>query len=211
MIPAVGTVAKYVFTAPFAALNDVYRLEQATTFAAALALDVDLAKSLYEPAGRTAADYAAEWTAYTAGQVLRLVSVTGAEGAEPVVIYAPEAILAALPDPMVQAYDDLYLAITIGAVRDPSAISWIVGELNQLAAKVTGTGSSAALFSNGAVWLTDAEYAALEAERASRIATYKPLPVTVYELQQQLLAAQTRNAALEAALIALDGATIEGG
>jgi len=173
------------------------------SWSVASAEEVDLVANLYTPAGVPDPDNALadDYLDYVNGAILELVSANDST----VIIYAPEAVLGGVPDPMIKRYDDIMIAIDIGPIASPNEVTWLVGELNEISRKVTGTANNTRIMVDGnrpSVWLTDAEYAAIVADRASRIESYKPMVVVIEEKNQTISSLSARIAALEAYITA---------
>ena len=166
-LPEVGTTCKYTFTNEFESLNGIYTLTLKETYETAIANGVDFVKSLYTLANLTETDYQNDWKNYQNKTILQLESINDPS----VIIYAPEPIVALVPDPTIRQYNDIYIGVVLGIFgqEDSDKISWILGQLNNLAQSITGTTNSSHIFSSNKVWMAEADYAAIQAGRAANI------------------------------------------
>lgn len=179
--PDVGTTCSYTFVAPFTNLNGIYTLTRKHMFDDAVNAGVDIAEQFYVPAGVSTDVYALEWTKYQNDSILILTHVETQD-----IIAAPETALASLPDPMVKQYQEMYLAMPLGPIDDPDRVEWCKTQLRDIARSVVGATGDAMLMSTGSVWMTSAEYAALEVTRQQSIMTIKPLQTQVNEAVDQI-------------------------
>jgi hypothetical protein len=188
-LPEVGITCLFTFTTEFESLNGIYTVLTKQTFNNAIVTGVSFVDSLYTPAGLTQTNYNNDFSNYSPSMtVLQLQSVIDTT----IVIFVPSVIISLTPDPTVQQYPTLAIAITLGTYDPASAnISWIVDQLNQVAQSVTGTTNSVKLFQKNSTWLTAAQYASLDATRQAEIQSVE----TYYSALQSSLAtiAQLRN------------------
>lgn len=177
-LPEIGTACKYTFTAPFVSLNGVYILRKLMSYEQALVDGIDFVEHLYKLAGRTEEDYDAEWTDHRDGRVLMLENSNDPSAK---VVYAFDGILAMLPDPMVRRYHELYAAIDLGILASPDDVVHMLAQLNDIAAAVTGTSAAASLFSTKQIWMSEADYQAIDSARQARIRELKPVTTSLIE------------------------------
>lgn len=175
MIPQLGTVAKYTLKTKFTPLNGIYKLERIRTFDAALADGVDFVKSIYTPCELTDADYQADADEYRSSVVLTLTYIDD----ETIVRHIPYPAIDLTPDPMIIKCENLYIAIDIGLVKDPNKYKWLINQLNEMTRSVTGTDKMVQLMSVGSVYVTQADYDTIEADRTIRIEQIDSLQKTV--------------------------------
>lgn len=178
IIPPVGTTAKFTFSAPFTDLNGIYTLTQALSFEAAVADEISLFDHFYALAGQDRELFDAEWADYKADTILKLVSVADAS----VVVYAPSLTLAKVPDPQILKCQQLYLAVDLGTFQDVEEVSYMLDQIDDIAAGVSGTQKKTQLYSSGTVWLTASDYQIIVDARADRI--------TGLDLQSKIITAQ---------------------
>lgn len=202
MVPEIGSTCNFTFTARFVSLNGIYTLTHTTQFETAVADKVDFVESLYEPAGLAATDYDADWTGYKGKTILRLVKVDDPE----VVLYVPLPLIDLVPDPMIVKVHDLYLAIDLGLFKDEQSIAWMVERLDDLAATVTGTTNTTNIFRTDTVWMTQAAYDAMEADRQIRISAIDSNAKTIIDQKAEIDRLKTLVANYETTLIALNSA-----
>ena len=199
LIPTIGTTAKFVFSAPFADLSGIYTLTTTLSFDTAVADGVNLFTSFYELADVSKETFDATWTTYKTDTILRLVSVTDPT----VVIYAPSLALAKVPDPQILKCYNLFIAIDLGVFKDADDVSYMVDQLNDIAAGVSGTENTTQLYTSEIQWMSAADYQAIVDERAERITGMDLQSRIIQEQNATIQRMQTLVAAYEATLIAL--------
>lgn len=199
LIPTIGTSASWTFSAPFNVLDGIYTLKNMMSFDTALSDGVNLFESLYEPAEQTEAAYNTDWENYKADTILKLVKTDDPT----VVYYVPDSLLASVPDPQIIKVHDLYLAIDLGLFQDPAEVTYMISQLDDVAASVTGTAKTTQVFTTKTVHMTKAAYQAIVDGRAGNITGLEPQAVTIQTLLAEVLRLQTLNTAYEETLKAL--------
>lgn len=202
MLPHIGTTCLFKLTTKFASLDGIYTVNALAAFDDLIQSKVDFVTNLYTPAGLSKTDYATDYSTYS-GSVVAVVSPVSDST---ITYYFPEAVIRLMPDPTVKKYQNVYMAILIGAFKDTNTYTWIKTQIDDIVSSVTGTTNQTRFLANpdNDIWLTDSEYEALEATRAANIKAVVPL----YE---QLQTALTANAALQARIKALETALIASG
>ncbi len=200
-LPALNTVAAYAFTSHFTTLNGIYTLTELATYSDALAAGINFVTSFYTPAGSTADQYATDAPSYQTGRVLKLVSVVNPA----MILYAPEATLAVIPDLMVSCYNNVAIGVLLGVYNDPTKLAWILSELNSIILATTGINEAAKLFSLGTQYMKVSDYNALVATRTANQTAYTTLYAQLQAQIKQNTALQTLVSYYEASLIALAG------
>lgn len=192
MNPPAGTTCKFVFSPRFTSLDGVYRVRAQTTFKDAVDSEVDFVANLYDPAGLSVTDFNADYADYLNDVVLILEAVEDAA----VTLYAPESLFAQVPDPTIREYLPLVLAVDLGVQKNTQAVLPLIEQVGDLIKSILGTTNPARLISSrqNKLYLTDAEYAVVEAARADNIRQLTPLRVQLKTLQDQntYLAAQLK-------------------
>lgn len=206
MLFNVGTVCKYTFTDKFKLLDGVYLLAATTTFEQAVDAGIDFMKNLYTPAGLSSTDFADDYNSYAKSVVLELKTIAVGSTAS-VTYYVPDTILGTVPDPTVQRYPSISLGIQFGAFKDPTVYTSLRSQISDLISSVTGDSSALVWYETpeDAQWLTDAEYAALETQRAANIKAITPLQVVIKQKDDTIAQLKALNAELTAALVTLGG------
>lgn len=204
MIPSVGATCSFEFTTPFATLNGVYRIRAETTFNDSIASGVDFVSNLYTPAGRSQADFNADFASYKTDRVTILESVVD----NTVVYYTPESIFAKVPDPTVREYFPLVLVVDVGVQKNTQKILPLIDQVKDLIQATLGTTDPLRIITNPAnkVYLTDAQYATLEAAREANIEELVPLSVQLKQEQDNNTFLAAKCAAYEALIAQLSGA-----
>ena len=175
MIPEAGTTCRFAFTARFASLDGVYRIRAITTFQDALVANTDFVSNLYEPAGLSQSDFDVDYNSYFNDRIAVLESVLD----DSVVYYTPESIFQTIPDPTINEYFPLILVVDLGVQKNTQAIYPLLDQIKDLIAASLGTENAFSIVTNpqNKAYLTDAEYSALEVERAKRARELIPLSV----------------------------------
>jgi hypothetical protein len=190
MIPEAGTTCRFTFTARFVSLSGVYRVRACTTFQDALVSGIDFVESLYTPAGLAQADFDTDYNSYFNDRVVVLESVQD----DTVVYYVPESVFQTVPDPTIKEYFPLILVANLGVHENTQAIYPLLDQMKDLVASALGTDDPFRIMTNpqNKVYLTDTEYAALKAERATLAKELIPLSVQLKAANDKIayLAAQ---------------------
>lgn len=173
MMPFVGSTCLFTFTTQFATLNGVYTTRGATTFAAAIASQVDFVANLYTPAGLSATNYQADYASYQNDNVAILESVAD----NTVVYYVPESALALVPDPTIKEYVPLTLVVDLGVQQNTQAILPLLNTIKDAVQASLGSTNPCYVLGNkvNKVYLTDTQYQALVTARAENVQTLIPL------------------------------------
>jgi hypothetical protein len=185
MIPETGSTALFTFKLRFDSLNGVYRIRAKTTFRDAITAGVSFGSNLYVPAGLAASDFDTDYPTYLTDVVAVLESVRDTS----VVYYVPESVFATVPDPTIKEYFPLNAVINLGVFSNTQAIYPLLDQIKDLVQSSVGVTDPLYLLTNpdNKVYLTDAQYAAVEEARQEN--TQKLVPLKV-QLDQALLALQ---------------------
>lgn len=196
MIPAVGTTCLFEFTSRFEDLNGVYRTRAETTFLDAISSGVDFVTNLYAPVGLAQVDFNVDYNSYKQDVVVVLESTTDSS----VVYYVPESIFLKIPDPTVREYFPLVLVVDLGVQKNPQTILPLMDNVRDLIQASLGTTDPLRIVTNpnNKVYLTDAQYAVLEAARAANIEELVPLSVQLIQEQRHSTLLAAKCAAYEA-------------
>ena len=204
MIPSVGSTCLFEFISKFETLNGVYRVRSETTFMDSISAGVDFFKNLYAPAGLTQVDYTADYGSYKKDRVVILESVVD----NTVVYYAPESVFGKVPDPTIREYFPLVLAVDLGVQKNTQAILPLVEFVEDKIRDSLGTTNPVKIITdpNNRVYLTDAQYATLEAAREANKVALATLSAQLRASEEQRIILAAKVAAYEA-LIAQTGVT----
>jgi len=186
MIADLNTVCKYVFKTGFEYWDGIYELTQIATFDAAISDGIDLFESVYKPAGASEERFNSEWPGFKSDQIYYLRNILNSPD-DVTRLCIPSTLIAEIPNPFITRCEDFSLAIRLGPLNDPSKLEWAIDYLEHFARSVTGTESEVQVLSAGPVFMTDAEYKALEADRETRIQKINP-HLVVIEDQKKLIA-----------------------
>lgn len=198
MIPDVGATCAFTFTSRFAVLNGVYRVRTETTFRDALASGIDFVTSFYIPAGLQQSDFEDDQLSYRQDRVVILESVINTN----TVYYAPESTFATVPDATIKEYYNLILVSKLGVHQNTQVILPLLDQIKDLVESSLGIADPCYVTTNAQnkVYLTDAQYATLEATRQAQITQLIPWSVRYKQLQDQNTYLAAKVAAYEALL-----------
>ena len=199
-LPTVGSTNAFLFTTKFSKLNDIYTLQETMSYGEAVTLNIDFITYLYQPAGLTVKDYAADANNYINDTILYLTPAN----ATGTIIYVPSSVLGAIPDPMVGCYNDLAIGMSLGLFSDPKQLDWLINEVTTIVSSVLGIKNpETKLYSLGTQYMRVVDYEALVNLRKDAQLQY----TTLYEqLQEQISlteAAQNLNVYYQETLIKL--------
>lgn len=206
MMLNLNQVYKFIFTQQFIVLNGTYQVVEITSYENAVNLDkVDFTQYLYKPANLDGSTLTADSVNYVNQAVFKLVSIDKflSDGKTALVLYVPQACLASLPDPTVQKYTFYSLRVPIGPFADTTKFSWIKSQIDDIVGSITGVANSSQWFFNSKFdrYLTNAEYAQLDAQRTANITTVSPVQVQLQAALAQIDLLKAQNAALQQIII----------
>lgn len=175
MIPTVGSTCSFEFLDKFSTLNGIYKIVAETTFLASISSGVDYVKNLYTPAGLNQTDFNTDFATYKNDAVAVLESVADSN----VVYYAPESIFLKVPDPTIREYFPLVLVVDLGVQKNPQTVLPIIDQIKDLIQAGLGTTDPVRIVTdpNKKIYMTDAQYAVLEAAREANTSELIPLSI----------------------------------
>jgi hypothetical protein len=170
IVPEVNTVYQFKLKVPFNLYDGIYRVHQILTYDQFISLNIDLYKLLYEEVEKTQEDLAIDVATYRKDQIIKLTKPhitiqTDLEKVKEKIYYIPKSLLLTSPNPNVKAYSDLVVAIHIGPLNDVDRLTFITENLKEQILASTGIDDDPKLAAMSIVWLSDDEYAAIEATR----------------------------------------------
>jgi len=185
---------KFFFIDGFDLLNGIYKVVKIYSYQELLDEALSLYDDLYKHVGKTEEELETDITKYNKEPILKLVSVDDSTK----VYYVPLAVLLYTPDLTVKPYSKIAIGVNVGPIADPEQISHIVQIIKESISKQFGVTNDPQLFNTGTVWLTDAEYAVIEADRktaATEIINYygenQKLRADIQKLKEQLAVYET--------------------
>lgn len=152
---------KFGFIEAFESLNGIYKVVQIMSYKELLDSNLSLYDGLYVHVNKTQQDLDNDVAKYRTDDILKLESVID----KTKVYYIPSKILRFIPETNVNKYAKLAVGLNVGPCNSKEDLDHIVEALQQLMTKMFGISQSPSVFSVGSVWLTDAEYATITAER----------------------------------------------
>lgn len=192
IVPAVGSVGKYKFKAPFDTLGNEqteFACMSIRSLADVLAGGVNVYKTFYLPYKISEADYRADVTSGVA--IIGLQSATGAW------LYIPNSYLASYPDVSGVRYAIMTLSSDLGAVAETQDLQFLINEINDLIYARLGIRSTTVpVVSSQPALIPYADHDKIEQARKNNIKGEPPLLVQKIVLEQERSLLQVQVAAL---------------
>ena len=160
-------VYKFTFQSSFVGLNGIYKVLQITAYEVLLAEGIDLFAILYAENGLDQAAFDVDIATIRDNRILKLQSIANPD----VEIYIPEHIQSTVPDASVQKYLTLGIACSIGVHEDVDDVTTLKTEIEQTIEAMIGEQNAALVYTVDDQWLTEAEYAVIDAARAANVST----------------------------------------
>ena len=164
-LPDIDKPAFFSFKAGFKTLDGIYKYTNLTTFRKAIDDKISFVNDLYIPAGKTQDDYEVDYNKYINDNIITLEKIDNDKN----IIHVPVSLLDKIPNQHILPCHDLHLSIELGKFRDPDKLTYMIEQLTDIAASVTGSEKSVNIFSSSVKWMTVSEYKILEEERTLRI------------------------------------------
>jgi hypothetical protein len=195
MIPSADTTCLFEFISKFDAINGVYRIIAETTFANSVASGVDFYTNLYVPSGLSKTDFNTDYESYKKDLVYVLQSVTD----DTVVYYVPGSIIGKIPDPTIREYFPLVMAVDLGVQKNTQMILPLIDLIKDLVTASLGSENPVRIMTdpNKKLYLTDGQYAVLEAARNANKEVLVPLSVQLKQEQDKNTVLAAKVAAYE--------------
>lgn len=196
---AVGCVCSLTLGNGFSKLNGNYYVALEMPFKDAVSSKIDFMKFLYTPAGKSSADYEADYNSYLSDTVLVCNSITD----NSVVYYIPTSLLLAPPDPSVKAYYRRFAIIDLGIADDANALLPAITQIGQIATAATGITNCVSMGSNktNLTYMTDDAYQSYLATLSQYKTTLENPITTIQKLERENADLRARLAANEEQLI----------
>jgi hypothetical protein len=160
MYPKVGETCKYVFEERFSSLDGIYTVVSIASLQEWMDLSVDINKELYERVGLEELDYEADLSILRNEDIYKLKHITSE-----VIVYIPMSFNYEIPNPHINAYQQIGLAVDLGIFSDPDKINWIIEEISQSLTAIVGVEKTPSLFEINKTWMTEEEYNDIETDR----------------------------------------------
>lgn len=195
MIPDVGSTCRFVFVTKFSTLSGIYKIRAETTFLTARAGGIDFVTNLYSPAGLSQNDFNSDYASYLKDKVFVLESVIDSD----VVYNVPESIILGVPDPTIKEYLNMIMVVTLGVQQNNQKVYPLLDQIQDLIRSTLGVTDPVKILANpdNKIYLTDAEYQALETARAANTKSLMPFSVQLKEAQDQIAFLAAKVAAYE--------------
>lgn len=197
-LPHIGSTCLFTLTAKFSSLDGVYTVTALGDFND-LAANVNFVDNLYTPAGLTRQDYLNDFSSY---QNTNVAIVSPVEDSS-TTYYFPEGIIAMVPDPTVQKYQNLYFSILIGPYQNKSVLKALAAQLGSIVTATTGVTNPVRVLANPAndTWLTSSQYEQLDQQRQQNIQQTDTLYTQLQNALTTITTLQSRIDTLENILI----------
>lgn len=160
-------VYQFSFITSFNSLDGIYKVLRIESYESIVAEGIDLFASLYESNGLTITAFETDIATIRDKRIFKLQSVSDPN----VIIFIPEHIQSTIPDVSVQQYMQLGITCNIGIHGDATEVQTLKNEIEQTIAAMIGEANSAVIYKIKDIWLTDSEYATIEANRAANVTT----------------------------------------
>lgn len=201
VIPNIGQTCRYTFIDSWSNLDGVYELVQQLSFTEIKENKIDLVKTTYTVANKTAADYENDLPTFTGQVFLKLINPTNEN-----IVYVPTVFIAKIPEYDIHIRTKLVLTLDLGVFNDIGEINTITNTVKSIISTSYGITAEPVIFSYGSEYLSDNEYAAIEDERELN----KSQTVNYYSETQRLISelneAKNKIIAYESLLKTLNGA-----
>ena len=196
MIILVGKLHRIQFIAGFESLDDTYEAVQVMTYAELKTIGYDVKTLIYQSCGQESI-YDQHEPLFKDMNFFKIQSVT--DELAPYLII-PEKIVNGYPTVDVSEYDFIGLGVDLGPIKDPDLIESITDSISEVLTTVHGIDSKPNLFAYQQAWLSDDEYADIEAGRESVRTTVINNYSENIRLRNELTKAQNEIQALRAIL-----------
>lgn len=181
LLPYVNTVYQFRFTSGFAACDGIYKVLRVMTFDEMISDSINLV-DLYTKVGKLEEDYHKDAASLRTDKILKLEDVTNSEN----VLYIPNSFNLYEPNPDVQVYANLVLAVNLGMFDDPTQIEFAKNTIESIIDKGIGIKESTLLFSTKDVWMTVSDYKEHVRQRNARKAGLVNLYSETHKLRKAL-------------------------
>lgn len=200
ILPNVGATGAISLQAPFGALcvpNVPYRVNGVRSLQDVVASGQDPFGLYYEPSGITAAKFAEDVAAGVC--IISLISPAGDT------VYVPNSYLNSLPVSTGMPYSTMLVGINLGALPDNLSLAYFMSTVSQLASDLLGVTAAQvkAVKASSTTYLTIADAAAIETTRAVVMGSVVTDRAKLIAAQAIIASLQTKNADLEAYILAL--------
>lgn len=163
-VPTVGSIYYFSFLPEFAKWNGTYSVARRMTFQECMDDNINLVDEWYTPCGVDAAQYKADLDMLQRTDIMKLINPETMDGKNDYV-FAPVIYLDKVPDHNVKRYFSLAVGYHIGITADPQRITEVMDVMKEHMQAATGVVTDPKLFEISTTWLTDQQYADIEASR----------------------------------------------
>lgn len=163
-VPNVGSVYYFSFLPEYASKNGTYSVARRMTFQECLDDNVNLLDEWYTPCGVSGDQYKADLNTLIVTDILKLINPETMDGKRDY-LYAPSLYLDKIPDHNVKRYYTLAVGYHIGVTSNPDRIAATISVMKEHMTAATGVTADPGLFEISTTWLSDAQYAEIEASR----------------------------------------------
>lgn len=161
MILNIGTTYRITFDEGFTDVNGIYKVLQIVNHDKLLELGIDLVSTLYLAVNKTQEDYNTDLPNYIDGFYYELKNLLDTS----ITYFVPEYIISVMPEVNISEYKKLILAVNIGTFVNEDDLPTVITAIEDLLETNHGIEATSNLLSYDTVWLSDDEYAAIEANR----------------------------------------------
>lgn len=183
------------FLPAYDALDGIYEVVQKKNYNELVLDSIDIVANFYDKVGLTEEDWAVDAPTLQMDYFYKL-EFPG-DGLEKLFIWVPSAKLKGYPNPNVKRYKRITLMADLGVIDDDTDITDAIGVINNTLLDHIGVEANCDPGIYDQTWMTGAEYAAVVADRETRKTTVVNPVTQVRQLNDQLMIANNRIAALE--------------
>lgn len=197
----VGHIYKFSFEQDFENLNGIYKVTHAMDYDTLLVDDVDLLKSLFEPANLTDIELQAALPTIKTDTFYRLVTIDGQTE-----LYVPYQYVVGIPVPDVFEYAKLMLVVDLGPWAEPDVLAGIQSIISDYLENAYGIVEQPEVMAYDNVWMAESDYEATKDARQTVITNGTGTINYFTETQKKQViidAKDARIAALEALVVQL--------
>lgn len=186
---------QFTFTPDFSILDGVYLVKRKSTYDELLKDGIDMVASLYSKVGKTQDDWDTDLPTYR-NDIFYMIEAPN-EDLDAETFYIPEGIIDGYPDPNIHEYGRLSIMANLGTHADKALLSNLVIDLQTILQTNYGITTTPRVVVYDTTWLSEDAYAAIVAAREAAKGTIINYKSESVRLEQELVNAQTRIAALE--------------
>lgn len=163
--PTVGNVYKFTLRPGYNVFDGVYRVAKLMTYDEYIGDEAgDILRDFYTPNDKDEDDIGEDFNIVRSGKILKLIDPNIPPKPD-VIHYVPLYYLYSSPDYHVRPYNEIGIICSIGVLDEEKHLQYICNNIKEQVLYATGIDPKPALVAVGTRWLSDDEYAEIEADR----------------------------------------------